>query len=278
MPPLHPFWQKIDGVAVINLAHRGDRWREIEAQAARIPAGPQLVRIEACLGSTLPGFGRRPWFRGRRTDPRWAARAGCTASHRRVMLHAQQQGWKTTLVLEDDCDLEPLATCDLDALHRVLFVEHPGWQVCYLGQNEILPPSRRIATCEHIGELVQVRGCMTAHAYLVRSEARDWIAGHLLREDAPWAWLARHRIVDRLYARQFFRHFPVFALSPALLWQIKGYSDIGQNSVDWANMEMVHAVPVSSGFAFRLKYVHLCLLLLDFVDIFRGWWRRLRGF
>ena len=272
------FWQQISGIAVINLDHRADRWHEVSTQAAKIPGQPAVTRIAACLGTALPGFGTRPWFRGRKTDMRWAARAGCVASHRRVMQQAQASGWQTTLVLEDDCDLAPLMTCDLDALHRVLFVEHPDWDVCYLGHNEIYPPSQRVASWSPAGEIMRVAGCATTHAYLVRERARDWIIAQTPGEDAPWPWVSRHRAIDRWYGHVLSRHFSVFACAPALLLQKTGYSDIGLHQVDWEQMEMVAAVPVQSGFRCKLRMTHLRARFTDVGDVLRSLWIRIHGF
>ena len=278
MATTHPFWQSISGIAVINLDHRTDRWLEVSAQAEQLPGKPVFTRMAACLGTALPGFGVRPWFKGRKSELRWAARAGCVASHRRVMQHAQSAGWKTTLVLEDDCDLAPLLTCDLDALHRALFVEHPDWDVCYLGHNEIMPPSQKVASLGAAGELLRVRGCATTHAYLVREPARDWIMAQTPGEEAPWRWLSRHRAVDRWYARVLSRRFTVFAVSPALLLQKTGYSDIGLHRVDWEQMEMVSGAPVASGFLWKLRLAHLRERVTDSGDLLRSCWIRMRGF
>ncbi len=274
-----PFWQQIHGTAVINLDHRQDRWQAISAQLRQLPGQPEFLRVAASLGTTLPGFGVRPWFRGRQTDMRWAARAGCVASHRRVMRQAREAAWDTLLVLEDDCDLVPLLSCDLEALHRLLFVEHPEWDVCYLGHNnEIATPVQHVADWGGAGELLRVRGCATTHAYLVRRTARDWILAQLPAEDALWSWLSRNRAVDRWYSRRLSEHFKVFALSPALLLQQAGYSDISHDLVDWKSLERKAIVPVTSGFPRKLRMAHWCARLDTAADVFRGWWKQLRGF
>ena len=273
-----PFWQQIDGVAVINLDHREDRWRTVATVAAQLPGRPAVTRIAACLGTALPGYGGRPWFRGRKTDGRWAARAGCMASHRRALLHARDAGWTTTLVLEDDCDLTPLTACDLDALHRLLFVTHPNWDVCYLGFSEIVPPAQRVAPWGQDGELLRVYGCLTTHAYLVRDRARDWILDHLPDEEAPWQWLSRNRAIDRWYIRNLSRRFTVVALSPALLLQKQGYSDIGQELVDWQKLAMRSVAPAKHGFRLRLRLAHTSTRLGSLADWIRGCVKRRRGF
>ena len=273
-----PFWQPISGIAVINLDQRPDRWQELSARAGQLPGSPQFTRIAACQGSALPGFGMQPWFRGRKNDLRWAARAGCVASHRRVMQHAQAAGWETTLVLEDDCDLTPLLSCDLNALHKALFAEHPEWDICYLGHNEIIPPARQVASWNAAGSVLQVGGCATTHAYLVRARARDWIIRQTPAEENPWRWLSRHRAIDRWYARVLSEHFQVFALSPPLLLQKTGYSDIGHHLVDWEQMDMISVAPVAYGFQQRLCLAHLRSRLIDAGDLFRSCKIRLRGF
>ena len=126
--------------------------------------------------------------------------------------------------------------------------------------------------------MLRVCGCATAHAYLVRERARDWIVEQTPEEAFPWRWLSKNRAVDRWYAGVLSQHFSVFALSPALLLQKTGYSDIGHHLVDWELMEMISAIPVTSGFQRKLRLAHLHTRIADVGDMFRGWWIRARGF
>jgi GR25 family glycosyltransferase involved in LPS biosynthesis len=106
-PAQNPFWQMIDGVFVINLDQRADRWTQFQAAASGIIPPEKLHRLPARLGREISGFGQRPWFRGGKRDRTWAARAGVTQSHRQALLKAREAGWRTVLILEDDVNFAP---------------------------------------------------------------------------------------------------------------------------------------------------------------------------
>lgn len=231
------FWQHIDGVLVINLDARPERFVRLsnEWAAMKAPASA-LMRLPAVLGVDLPGFGKRPWFRKGEADRRWGARAGCTLSHRRAMAHAQEQGWQTTLVLEDDADLTRIHAEIMEPLRAVLFgKDAPAWDVCYLGFSKSVGPSLKMCQLNAQHGLFEVTGCYTTHAYLVRATARDWIFNHIATEENTWAWHARHRSIDRWYTRQLYRSLRVLAMSPSLISQTEGFSDIVQRQVDYTS-------------------------------------------
>src|SRR6188768_441351 len=85
----NPFWQMIDGVVVINLDSRPDRWTQFQATTRNVIPAEKLHRLAARLGRDIPGFNQHPWFRGRKRDRTWAARAGVTQSHRQALLKAR---------------------------------------------------------------------------------------------------------------------------------------------------------------------------------------------
>src|SRR6478609_5541833 len=62
----NPFWQMIDGVVVINLDSRPDRWTQFQAATRDIIPAEKLHRLTARLGRDIPGYNQRPWFRGRK--------------------------------------------------------------------------------------------------------------------------------------------------------------------------------------------------------------------
>ncbi|MCA1979093.1 MAG: hypothetical protein LDL19_07630, partial [Thiobacillus sp.] len=56
------FREAVDGVLVVNLDQRPDRWQSVQhALAGRVPAG-KLIRLSATLGTAVPGYGSLPWF------------------------------------------------------------------------------------------------------------------------------------------------------------------------------------------------------------------------
>lgn len=276
----NPFWQMIDGVFVINLDQRTDRWTQFQAAARDVIPSEKLQRLSARLGREIPGFGQRPWFRGGQRDRTWAARAGVTQSHRQALRKAREANWKTVLILEDDVTFAPEFAVLTEALAAAL--NDYDWQVCYLGFTDPWWPRRKETDLSAGHALYRVQGCNTAHAYLVREAARNWILNKLPDETNVWAWLARHRAIDRWYQRHLGLEFPVTCISPSLVNQVEGFSDIVEQQTHYSTeLGHVSAVPSASGnvgyyFGHALRRVSVRGELLG--DSLRGVVKRMNGF
>lgn len=276
-PAANPLWSLIDGAFVINLDQRPDRWTQFQAIARDIIPAEKLHRFSACLGRELPSFGQRPWFRGGKRDKTWAGRAGCLLSHRRALLKARENGWRTTLLLEDDAAFAPEFIHIADALAAAL--REYNWEICYLGFTEPWSPGRQLAKLNDRFALHQIHGATTTHAYLIREPARDWILAQLPDESCVWPWLATHRAIDRWYQRQLGLEFRVVCVSPSLVNQNDSASDIVAVANPPSPAEAAIAPANGSatyylGHAFRRVSVRLSLA----GDVLRGWTRRLNGF
>lgn len=271
------FWSLVDGVLVVNLDRRPDRWEKVKALTAGLVPPEKLERLPAVLGADLPGYGSPPWFRGRKRDATWAGRAGCALSHRRAIALAKQRGWRHLLILEDDIEPKPQAAAVLASLPAAL--ASTDWQVCYLGFTDPVPPFRTVAELAGGHQLMEVSGASTTHAYLVRSDAFDWLLEKLPQPAAVWPWLSRHRAIDRWYYRNLSRHLRVLAVSPSLIDQEHGFSDITQRM-----HEDVHATQADgrrhgpATFAFMMALRRLGWRLAEPRDWLRGRFKRLRGF
>lgn len=241
-PLLHTatFWDMVDGAIVVNLDSRPDRWQAVQSLAAGLIPEAKLMRLPATVGVALPGYGERPWFRGRKRDRTWAGRAGCTLSHRAAIAYARQQGWRTLLILEDDIELSPALPTVLAALPEALAGQN--WDVCYMGYTDPVAPYRTLANLPDGHTLCRVSGCSTTHAYLLRHTTFDWLLARLPEPDEIWPWISRHRAIDRWYYRNLARRFVVMALSPAVIHQQEGFSDITQRP-----HERVHTTEVPPG-------------------------------
>lgn len=219
------FWNHVDAVLVINLDERKDRWKAFEMATSQLIPSKKIHRVSATMGRQLPGYGTHPWFRGKKRDLTWAARGGCTLSHRTACLIAQENNWDTILILEDDVSLPPNFQETIKQLPQLLWNSGFAWDVCFLGYTEPQKPFKLVAQTASC-ELVQFSGCNATHAYLLNSTARDWIISQLPEPDRIWQWTARYRAIDRWYRRNLSRHFVVTALSNSLFNQSYGFSDI----------------------------------------------------
>lgn len=276
-PQLDAFWEMIDGVLVVNLDSRPDRWQDVQARMADFIPEHKLHRLSATLGAALPGYGVAPWFRGRKRDKTWAGRAGCALSHRAAIFHARQQGWRTVLILEDDIEFEPTLVEVLAALPTAL--QAADWQACYLGFTDPVSPYRTLAELPAGHSLCAVTGCNTAHAYVLKEGTFDWLLQRLPREDDIWYWISRHRAIDRWYYRNLARRFRVCAVSPAVINQQVGFSDITQRQTS-----RVHSTRVPDTHYGLLTYWMLGKVrwlsyrLAEPRDWLRGRIKQLRGF
>ena len=274
---LDAFWDMVDGVLVVNLDSRPDRWQDLLARAAGVIPADKLHRLPATLGAALPDFGVPPWFRGRKRDRTWAGRAGCTLSHRAAIAHAREQGWRTVLILEDDIELEPGLVDVLAALPQAL--QRIDWDVCYLGFTDPVPPYREIGKLSAGRSLCAVSGCSTTHAYLLRESVYDLLLEKLPTVQNIWSWISRHRAIDRWYYRNLTRYFDVCAVSPAIINQQGGFSDITQREHEKVHTTQVPEVR-QGALAFRLwgALRWLQYRIAEPRDWLRGRIKQLRGF
>lgn len=205
----------VDGVYVINMERRTDRWEAFQTVWRDILPWDRVVRFSASEGVLLPGFGEKPWFRGRKRDRTWAGRAGCALSHARALRDAKARGWSRVLILEDDA----LPAVPGTALPKVLASE--GWDLLYLGGQEPEGPfeQRSVGT-------IGIHGALETHAYAVNAAARDWLIQRLPTEAAVWAWVARERAIDRWMRREAGRRLKVEMCWPQFAVQADDVSDI----------------------------------------------------
>jgi hypothetical protein len=272
-----PLANLADGVLIVNLDDRPERWANaVHVLSDLIPVN-RLTRLRAVLGAALPGYGEPPWFRGRRRDRTWAGRAGCTLSHRQAIAQARQAGWRSVLIFEDDIELSDAAMAVARDLPEQL--DRVAWDVCYLGYTDPVSPFRTVADLDASHSLVEVGGCSTTHAYLLRDSTFDWLLERLPEQDRIWPWISRHRAIDRWYYRNLASRFRVLAVSPSIVNQQGGFSDITLRE-----HELVHATEVPTfrtgpiGFAVGRWLRRLRWALAGPRDWLRGRIKRLRGF
>jgi glycosyl transferase, family 25 len=221
----HPFWSRCSLALVINLDDRPERWRLANEAAATFAPLGRMQRQSAVKGVDLPGFGQPPWFRSGKRDRTWAGRAGCMLSHRAAITQALAQHAEWLLLLEDDLLPAPDCLAALSALGETL-AERDDWIACYLGFTDAHAPFRSITPLGDRHTLFQIGGANTTHAYLLHRRAFAPLLAQLPDATHIWPWLARHRAIDRWYRRHLWRIGRVLAVSPSLIDQRAGWSDI----------------------------------------------------
>lgn len=210
----------VDGVIVLNLDRRPDRWAAFQDAWRDVLPWDRVVRLSASDGQKLPGYSERPWFRGRKRDQTWAGRAGCTLSHARALREARRLGWARVLIMEDDA----IPAGAPAALSKTLSTAQASTvgDMLYLGGRE------PIGVGETVDGLMAIHGVHDTHAYVVNGPLRDWLIAHLPDETNVWGWIARERAVDRWMRREIGRRFSVKLCQPQLVIQADDVSDITQ--------------------------------------------------
>lgn len=252
----------VDGVIVVNLDRRPDRWESFQAAWKTVLPWDQVVRLSASDGQQLAGYGQAPWFRGRKRDRTWAGRAGCTLSHARAMREAKRLGWSRVLVLEDDAGPNGPAGALVEALSS------SPWDMLYLGGRE--PIGVRGPASDG---RIRIHGAFETHAYVVTEPLRDWLIEHLPDESTVWAWIARERAVDRWMRREIGRRFEVMLCEPPLAVQTDAMSDITLRPGD------ISTAPVMAGASNALPATFELVRMFEIVgDRIRATLKRAAGF
>ena len=269
------------GVCVINLDSRTDRWETFQQEMLPHFEGLPVDRISATLGTQISGYGSAPYFRGRKRDRTWAARGGCTLSHRNAMLHAKSKGWSHLLILEDDITIETTPRpAFLNALQNALQSTH--FDVCYLGFTDPVPPFRQLVELGSGYALHQVFGCSTTHAYLLSTHSINSLLSILPTAESIWNWIARHRAIDRFLSRNLSPQLNVTALSPSLIIQRPCFSDIvGKDVVACTENHQTKIEPLNpnpQAFDERMRSQVAALKRSDRLDQLRSLWKKLCGF
>jgi glycosyl transferase family 25 len=239
------FWSKIDAVLVINLDHNIDRWQSFLAQTDGIIPQEMIYRVPAVPGMKISGYGERPWFRGGWRADTWAKRGGCLLSHRRAFEMARDRGWERVMILEDDALFCSDFLICANELGLAISGPFLNWDVIYLGFTHAKGPFRTHKKLQDGYHVTQIFGCHCAHGYIVNKRMRDWLLQKLPDESMIWPWLAFHRAIDRWYSSHLGVQFNILAVSPPLINQRAGFSDIlGRFSNDACGAENPQCVPI----------------------------------
>ena len=251
------FWDQIDAILIVNLAHRTDRWDALTGTLTELGVAEKIHRIDAVNGQALPGFGRAPWFSA--STPEQAARiragaAGCCLSHTKAIAYARSKGFKRVLIMEDDARF----TNDLKGREGELIgdvLAGDQWDMFYLGFYQ--------KRCNHHVELEEeingkpfalwrIRGPLMFHATVVHQRIYDRLLEGLPDEPSVWSWISYWGSFDAWIQNRFGRNraIRIWASMPKLVVQHANYSDICGRVLSTEESEGSHfdmtRIPLSS--------------------------------
>ncbi len=232
---IHPAWDLVDAIAIINLDSCPERMEVFRAENEGRISMDKLHRISAVYGRDLPGYAQAPWFMPRTMEraPYWGGAAGCVLSHRKAIETAREKGWRNVLIVEDDVEIGTDSE-GLELLEKTLR-DLTGPFMLYLGYSRPVPYGRLVqAVGEH--KLWQIEGVLSTYAYLISQELYDSVLAALPTQDTIWDWLSRYRAIDTFYRDQVanMSGVRVYTIQPDLVEHKDGESSIG-GAVTWQN-------------------------------------------
>jgi glycosyl transferase family 25 len=184
----------------INLSHRTDRRRHVEAELEKVGAA-RVERVEAIA---------RP-----------NGALGCTLSHIHCLELALSRDYDCVFVCEDDITFTNPALLN-QHVHRFLSKSVGDWDVLILGGN-LCPPFQKVCG----GAAARIVNCQTTTGYIVQKHYYSILINNF-RESA-----ATNTPLDlgwkRLQARDRW-----YMILPATVTQYENYSDIEKRTVNYS--------------------------------------------
>ena len=202
-------------IYVINLDRRKDRWAEVQGELQKLGIQQRAQRISGV------DLGSHP---------------GCTASHKKFLDLAIQNGSGASLVIEDDAQI---MSDWQESLHNGLKRLPDDWDILYLGYN-LDPHSPSTIPPNFIGyNLIQLFGCLTTHMYAVNCNRLDRIKAFREYMDKYSSIIQ----IDMLFLTIILTHqFKTYGIYPMVAVQRAGFSDISNHAVTYSLKEHVDMV------------------------------------
>lgn len=222
-----PFWDEIDAILIINLAHRTDRWEQLYGTLEDIGVAGKVHRIDAVLGKTLKGFMDKPWFRDHtpdRVSSLKAGSAGCCLSQKNVIQYAKDHGFRRILMLEDDAMFRDDLKGRQGAMIADIMQDDSAWDMIYLGyyqrHNKHYVAKHEIIDGETF-ELWRIRGPLLNHAIVLNCSIFDAWLDKLPDEENIWPWMTYWGSIDAWVQNKFGRQrrIRIWGTTPRLVVQ-----------------------------------------------------------
>ena len=243
---VHPAWDKVDGILVINLdTSRGRMDKFLQDNKDSLPLN-KVYRLSAVLGRSLDSFGKPPWFteRTRERAGYWGGAGGCALSHAKAIATAKEKGWRNVLIMEDDV----VTGRNSDALSMLEYALQNlnGDYMLYLGYSRPTPYGKCV---RKLGEhaLWQVEGVLSTFAYLIPERMYDRLLAVMPTEETIWEWMSVHRAIDTFYkdTAASMSGVKTYAIQPDLVVHIDGVSDVSGSAVTYTDKYDISLTPHS---------------------------------
>lgn len=242
------FWDKIDAILIVNLAHRTDRWENITRQLDAIGVLDKVHRIDAINGRKIKGFNEFPWFR--KTTPEQVAfmkggSAGCCLSQKKAVDFALEQGFERILLMEDDALFKDNLTGTAGDLLADIMEQDDAWDMIYLGFYQKMNyhwVGHEIDTPELSLKAMRIRGPLMNHAIVMNRKTMQGWSRKLPTEKNVWPWMTYWGSIDawvqNYYGRS--RKVKIWGTAPRLVVQEANQSDIVGTVLSVAESEGTH--------------------------------------
>ncbi len=217
---------------VISLAHRTDRRASFRDQMTAIGHSDYEVfdaygvnnQPPARYHKDIPDFEMSGWY-------------GNKFSHYGVIERAKRDGLGSVMVFEDDVVLSPEFNSSVNLAVGQLAGRH--WDWLQFGGNhrffggvsttaspiDQMPYTYVTDGLVHIDHnLAEILKMLTAHAYLVKESAYDFILKHAIKSPLS---------IDGFYAYEIHQRFNCFCVTPCVATQSPGMNDIGNCFSDY---------------------------------------------
>jgi GR25 family glycosyltransferase involved in LPS biosynthesis len=222
----------VDRAFVINLAHRTERWAAVQAELGRI-GYESYERFDAYGVNHLPPesyhkeiteFTMNGWY-------------GNKFSHYGVIEAAKQSGYKAVMVFEDDVALHPEFVPIVEAALSQFqqrdwdWLQFGGNHRFFGGVNTVASPIDGMKYVyvndglkQETANLARILKMLTAHAYIVKDSAYDFILEHAIQSPLS---------IDGFYAYEVHPRFKCYSVIPCVATQTPGMNDIGNVYSDY---------------------------------------------
>lgn len=201
-------------VYVLNLARRPDKFEAFQKRWPENDLIARPVRFNACDGKLCqaPSW----WKQG---NPAW----GCYRSHLLILEKCLNDGVESYLVFEDDATFEK----DFVEKFAQAYAQVPdNWGMLYLGGQHLMQGKKRPSPVA--ANVVSPYNVNRTHAFALRGKTMQVVYKHLSDTSA---WKNGHHVDHHLGKLVMQQKHAVYAVSPWLVGQADGMSDINGREV-----------------------------------------------